>query len=369
MTNLEMFYFVGRCLSIDEHPDFRDVIVRKISDDEIEWAQFVSLCSNHLILPVIYLKFKAHKLIKYLPVELAEFLKEIYDLNLVRNEQILLQIKDILKLLNTNDIYPTFLKGTGNLLDGLYSDKGERMIGDIDFLVPEKDYLKAARILEADGYARGYPFFGNVLNEKHYPPIIKQEVPVYVEIHRLIVHSKYGSRFNPDLIKKKEISIHGENGNFVLCDKDKVIHNFIHSHLANKGNFKGLMSFRDIYDLSLTLKRMEQNDIINFIPFRSKAISYFVFASKALDLPQRFFHEETCASKILMFKHELNHNSRIFNKTFKNLIQIWDTLVKGYINQFIQAVYCRDARQFLVSRLSKRQWYKDHFRKLGNSFR
>jgi hypothetical protein len=41
---------------------------------------FVRLCSNHLILPVIYLKFKAHKLIEHLPDELAEFLKEIYDL-------------------------------------------------------------------------------------------------------------------------------------------------------------------------------------------------------------------------------------------------------------------------------------------------
>ena len=205
MTNLEMFYFVGRCLSIDEHPEFRDVMVQKISEDEIEWTQFVSLCSNHLILPVIYLKFKAHKLIEHLPVELAEFLKEIYNLNLARNEQILLQIKDILKLLNANDIYPTFLKGTGNLLDGLYSDKGERIIGDIDFLVPEEDYLEAARILEEDGYVKNSTFSSDLLNPKHYPSLFKVGVPAVVEVHRMIVPQRYGKMFNSEILEKKRI--------------------------------------------------------------------------------------------------------------------------------------------------------------------
>jgi hypothetical protein len=55
MTNLEMFYFAGKFLSIDEHAEFREVIIKMISDDELDWSHFVSLCSNHLILPVIYL--------------------------------------------------------------------------------------------------------------------------------------------------------------------------------------------------------------------------------------------------------------------------------------------------------------------------
>ncbi len=85
------------------------------------------------------------------------FLKEIYDLNLSKNEQILKQLNEITKVLNENEIYPIFLKGAGNLLDKLYGDYGERMMGVADLLVPEKDYLRTARILESDGYSSENP--------------------------------------------------------------------------------------------------------------------------------------------------------------------------------------------------------------------
>ena len=40
MTNLGMFYFVGKFLSIDEHVEFREEILKLISDDELDWAPF-----------------------------------------------------------------------------------------------------------------------------------------------------------------------------------------------------------------------------------------------------------------------------------------------------------------------------------------
>ena len=369
MTNLEMFYFVGKCITIDEHPEFRDVIVQKIEEDEIEWAHFVSLCSNHLILPVIYLKFKAHKLIEYLPEELAEFLNEIYNLNLSRNERILLQVRDLLKLLNANEIYLTFLKGTGNLLDGIYSDKGERMIGDIDFLVPEKDYLKAAKILEDNGYEITNPYYGNALRDKHYPPIIKDGVPAYVEIHRLIVHRKHIKYLNPLSIKKKELNNPEQSGNFVLCDKDKVIHNFIHSQFANLGNFKGIMSLRDIYDLYLMSGRTDLTSIVSSSPHKGKCISYFVFAGAALGLPRRFYPFETFKSKVLLIKHSLNYNSTVFNKTFLGILFIYERLFCAYLGQLFEAFYSKKMRRAVFERLSKRQWYVNQLNGYINFFK
>ena len=60
MTKKEMFYFIGKCLTIEEHQGFRQEIIDKINADSIDWQQFVVFCSDHLILPVIYLKFQAH---------------------------------------------------------------------------------------------------------------------------------------------------------------------------------------------------------------------------------------------------------------------------------------------------------------------
>ena len=134
MTNKELFYFTGKCLTLDDDPGFREVIKEKITSEAIDWRKFVTLCSNHLILPSIYLRFLTHDILQYLPDELAEHLKDIYNLNVTRNSQILIQLEEITTKLNSRNIYPIFLKGSGNLLDRLYQDNGERILGDIDFL-------------------------------------------------------------------------------------------------------------------------------------------------------------------------------------------------------------------------------------------
>jgi len=128
-------YFIGQCLSLDEHPTFRETIIAQFSDPGYDWNSFIWTCSNHLVLPVIYLKFLKYDLLGYLPEVLAQHLKEIHSLNRTRNEQIILQVKEMNATLNAAGISPIYLKGTGNLIDGFYEDIGERIIGDIDFLV------------------------------------------------------------------------------------------------------------------------------------------------------------------------------------------------------------------------------------------
>ena len=44
------------------------------------------------------------------------------------------------------------MKGTANLLDNLYVDIADRMIGDIDFLVRDEDFLPAVEIVLKLGY-------------------------------------------------------------------------------------------------------------------------------------------------------------------------------------------------------------------------
>ena len=146
MNNKELFYFLGQCLMLDEQPKKREEVIEKINTGNIDWQNFVTLGSNHLVLTAIFLKFEKHNLSNYLPVDLPPFLKEIYDLNNLRNEQILFQIKEVTALLNKNNIYPLFLKGAAHLLVGLYTGIGERILGDIDFLVPEKAYRHPAAV-------------------------------------------------------------------------------------------------------------------------------------------------------------------------------------------------------------------------------
>ena len=80
-------------------------------------------------------------------------MEHITDINRERNKQIISQAKELNNFLLANNITPIFLKGTGNLLTGIYDDIAERMLGDIDFIFSKEDYPKAITILREFGYS------------------------------------------------------------------------------------------------------------------------------------------------------------------------------------------------------------------------
>ena len=346
---------------LDEDNGFRDVIIDKINSDAIDWMKFVTLCSNHLILSSIYLKFQTHDILKYLPDELAEHLKDIYDLNLTRNNQIIIQLREITATLNKSNIYPLFLKGSGNLLDQLYIDNGERMLGDIDFLVPKKDYLLTAKLLEEVGYSIFVPFYSEIESLKHYPRISKPGYPAVLEIHQLPVKEGFRYWFNPEMIGKDKKPVKSLPGSFVLSDNHNIILNFIHSQLDHEGDLYGIVSFRDLYDLYLLSKRTPLTGTINNIKTREKAIAYFAFAGKAFGLNERFYPERNFSAWVFGKKHDLNQGSVVFYHSYRGIVYLVKRVFGG-IGQVLQSFYSMEMRRSVVKRVTSGKWYRDHLR-------
>lgn len=366
MTNKELYYFACQCLSLDDHPEFRDEIIRSISDDA-DRQNFVQVCSNHWILPAIYLKFQAHEILPHLPEELTEFLEEVFHLNLQRNKQILKQVQEITLLLNEHEIFPTFLKGAGNLLDQLYSNMGERMMGDIDLLVYEEDYLRAAQLLENDGYTHNNPDYFEVKDMKHYPRLYKKRAPADVEIHRLPVRIEYTKMYNTEIIDQEKKIFNEGFTCFVLSDKHKVIHNFIHSQLSNNGHRNGVVPIRDLFDLYLLSKRTNISQTLQYIQYKDKAVSYFLYANKAFSQPNIFKHNATLTFRLFCFKNELCFKSHSFYRINKSLVYLSDRFYK-YIKQLVESFYSSDMRKSLLKRLTNRQWYENHINTYINFF-
>ena len=263
-------------------PNLSFEILELIRIDAIDWLKFVELCSNHLILTTIYLKFKTHGITPHLPDELAKHLKLVYELNQTRNAQILVQLRELTVTLNNENIYPVFLKGSGNLLDGLYASDGERMMNDIDLLVPEKDYLKAARLLEAKGYSTSNVTVEDVESLKHYLPLSHPEFITHVEIHRIPVSEKYNHWLNSKMVDHEKKSVSTLAGCFVLSDNHNIILNFIHSQLQHGGHINGIVSFRDLYDLHLLTKRVNPPFVLPKIKSRAKGSCLFHVYGKSI---------------------------------------------------------------------------------------
>ena len=370
MTNKELFYFIGNCIMLDEHPQFKAEILEKIKSDSIDWQKFVAICSNHLILPLIYLKFQSHKIIKYLPEELSEFLKNIYDLNRSRNNKILRQFEALTLTLNGIDVLPVFLKGAANLLDDLYSDIGERILGDIDFLVPEKDYLKSVKLLEKDGYSTHSesPIFEDIEKMKHYPRLTNPNFPADIEIHRLPVSEKYQTWFNPSIIDQEKKTVTRLSGCYVPSDNHKITHNFIHSQLTNGGHSSGIVSFRDFFDLYLLTKRSSVKLALPQIKCKYKAIAYFLLAGKALGLKKRIYNKSNFSTWILLRKHDLNLKSVAFYQIHRTIRLIINRIIIGYSTRVIKSFYSKGARHVLINCLTNPYWYRIHLQSYINFF-
>jgi hypothetical protein len=364
MTNKEMFYFTGKCLALDDHPNFRLEIINKCSNDYIDWYRFVLLCSNHLILPAIYLKFGKHGLLKYLPKEVSNHLTQIFELNVKRNKNIYKQLREITNTLNKNNIYPTYLKGVALLLDGVYSNIGERIMGDIDFLVPENKYLATAKIMENEGYKQvtETPSYKDVRYFKHYPRLIHPDFEAVIEIHRIPVKETYLAWYNTKIIESEKKSIPSFNGCYVPSDHHKIIHNFIHSQLAGEGNLFGIIPLRDIYDLYLISKRFSLMETLPEIKRKQKAIAYFSITQLILGLNKSFYPKNNFSLRLLEKKLNLNLNSSVFFHTYRSIIFFGQRIFNGYIGQISKAFYSKRKRQYLVRRITNLAWYGDHLR-------
>ncbi len=364
MTKSELFRFTGKCLTLDENPQFRAELIEKCRNREVDWDQFVVLCSTHFILPAIYLKFLSQGIMDFIPEDLSKHLALIYKLNVTRNSEILKQIGTITTLLSDNNIYPIFLKGAGYLIDGLSSNIGERILGDIDLLVPEKDYLPAAKILETSGYAmvESLRAYHDVESLKHYPRLFHPDYASSVEIHRIPVNVEYAGWFNTELIDHEKKSVKSIPGCFVQSDKHKVIQNFIHSQLSNEGFLFGVVSLRELNDLYLLSKRTSLSESIREIKTKQKAIAYFAYSRKLLGIGESFFSQKNIAYQILSTKHTLNLNSSVFYHFLRSLIFIVQRVINGYIGQIILAFFSENKRKYLYRRIKDRKWYNDHIR-------
>ena len=127
-------FFIAKCLTISLEEKNRQEIELILKTTDVDWDAVVKVSTAHYVFPALYCNLKRVDFLKYLPQELVSFMEYITNVNRERNKKIIAQAKELNSLLFDNNITPIFLKGTGNLLAGLYEDLAERMVGDIDFI-------------------------------------------------------------------------------------------------------------------------------------------------------------------------------------------------------------------------------------------
>ncbi|MBN1597150.1 MAG: nucleotidyltransferase family protein [Bacteroidales bacterium] len=365
MNRRQTYYFIGNLLSFSVSDEQKKMFIKAFKSPAFNWPVFVALGSNHLVLQTIYCKLFDYKLTDYLPSEIKSHLKRIYDLNFERNTEIISQVDSVNLLLNKHGIAPLYMKGAGNIIDGLYTDIGERIMHDIDILIQEEQWNPVISALLQDGYCA---FSESIPGKttKHYPPLYKSGNKITLEIHRAPVDNEHTRLISTKEIWDNRKQINGHGDCYVMSNHHKIILNFIHSQLTHHGYSYARAYLRDLYDLQLLSSRenIEEN-FKRLKRYRSRAISYVGLMNKVFQGRSTEKLKLNILNHIHLFRCELNLKLRIAGMiTF-----LLSVMFRSYILIPFRSLKNQESRNSLPKKLFDKNWYMKHYRSLTRIYR
>jgi hypothetical protein len=241
---------------------------------QIFWDRLIQLGSSHLVLPAIYGALKRKKLVHHTPTDLVSYLKEITDLNLKRNTAILKQIDFLSELFNKNKIDHVFIKGAAMLITHPYDTINDRMIGDIDILVSEKDLSRSQQILLDEGFeavSNEFSFTKGIFSEnyqKHLKRIAHPNYIAAVEIHRRLLIKENHLIVPKNVIENK---VQPKHGPWTPSKYHLWQHAILNWQYNDNGISRNELAFRTIVDVLY----LESKDAKIKIEMAPKAIKHF----------------------------------------------------------------------------------------------
>jgi hypothetical protein len=264
--------------------------------NEVEWQGMLSLSSAHLVTPWLRRAFQARGLISGVPEHVSEFLDAVYALNLESNRRYQGQLAQLIQSLNKMDVRPVLLKGAANLVSDLYPTPGERMIGDIDVLIPPSKLAGAVEHLCVSGYqpvtAEGEYPTAESLQLHHYPPIYSLDWPAPVELHIQPVHLWAGQLLSSEEVIRDATPLHWRGGDCLLPSATHfIMHNVIHAFVVDVKE-RGFLSLRQLFEFAYAVQRYNQwidwaaiQHRFDCLGYRSALRGYVVLANACFGVP------------------------------------------------------------------------------------
>jgi len=175
------------------------------NDADIEacdWTHVFSLASNGLVAPLLFARLQQKQLTQHCPEDFVIALEAFHEANCKRNDRHREILFETIALLNQVDITPTLLKGAHALV-GKMPDYNERVIGDIDLLIPIEQVKTAHTTLRKAGFYHDELAFNKKEDRNHDPSehqleeLFHSSGSGYVELHRF---PNYSEQY-PSLIK------------------------------------------------------------------------------------------------------------------------------------------------------------------------
>ena len=362
MNYKETLFFVAKCLTINHEEHNKRIVEEMLQSNTVDWDEVVKLSTAHFVFPALYCNLKRASFLSYLPEDLVEYMKYITELNRERNEEIITQAKELNTLLLEHNITPIFIKGTGNLLEGLYEDIAERMVGDIDFICSPEDYPKAIQLLKKNGYINNQKEYEKRLDDKHYPRLIYNSKIAAVEVHFTFLREKFRDELNYNFIKESVQLIQGVS---VLSFENQLSLSIAAHQINDFGFENNSLVLRNAYDVFLLSKKtVAKNAFINLNTLQHPLHCFLASCYEAFNKPdslQYFLSDQTHQYLVLFYKYLKNRDLALKNK----LKVLKKRNMRMRLLKLYKCLFYKEYRNWLINCISDKRWRKEKLIQLG----
>lgn len=227
---------------------------------EERWASVLRLSGDHLVTPVLRWALREHKgLYDELPSNVVDYLEAVYALNLEKNLSCEDQLSELISDLNKIEVRPVLLKGAAMLVGGLYPTSGERMISDLDILIPEERLPDVLSRMLALGYQATEGMIDldkatlkSLSHRHHYPALVHRDWPVSIELHVQPVVLRYRTLLGSEDVLGKATKAVMPRGECLIPDPEIMItHNVVHAFLFDTIDCMKTISLRQLFEFVL----------------------------------------------------------------------------------------------------------------------
>jgi hypothetical protein len=225
--------------------------------DGVEAEQLVATASAHGVAGLISKAAADPEIARRLDEDLVVFFDVLREKNGERNAALTAQLIETAALLTRTGIPVVALKGGAELLVPVFEDPSDRLLGDLDLLVPEHQIDAAIAALKAAGYGDGDRPYDR--SKKHAPALWRETDPTSVEVHTA-VSERIGNEILPAADVLGRAVPTAVPGLRVPCLADRLCHLVTHAQIDSSRYDYNLSILRDVAELHALSKRLDPQD-------------------------------------------------------------------------------------------------------------
>lgn len=256
---------------------------------QVEWTAPLALANGHLVAPSLYANLLEAGRLGDLPADVRNYLNLLLRCNGERNAALRCQATELIGGLRGAGVPLVLLKGAASLFLDHYRDPAERMLRDIDVLVPRHAAGQAFDVLGELGYEveTRYP-----AGHHAYADFMRPNDPGAVDLHFELVDPKYILPAGEIWQRARSAGVDGHEF-LVPSPTDLILHHVLHAQIHYLGNFyRGVLDLRQLYEFATLTRRYGAEIDWPFIARRMAKYdltvplqSYALAAERLLGLP------------------------------------------------------------------------------------